>query len=119
LIPVRMTSNSFGGCNLYVVGKRKPIESRIITIMFREDAVTPVAHAANGLDAACPMRWWDVWGFDAVTKIKMEALPKLLANLMPLIPVRMTSNSFGGCNLYVVGKRKPIESPETGVGQLI
>lgn len=57
--------------------------------MFREDAVTPVTHAANGLDTASPMWWWGIRGFDTVTEIKMEALPKPPANLVPLFPVRM------------------------------
>lgn len=61
----------------------------VLNAMFRKDTVTPVRHAANDLDTACPMWWWVVWGFNLVTKIKVEALPKLSAHLVPLVTVRM------------------------------
>ena len=57
--------------------------------MFGKDTVTPVRHAANGLDTTCPMRWRCVWGFNVVTEIKVEALPKPSANVVPLFTVRM------------------------------
>lgn len=120
------------GCGSKEANKR----TSVLNAMFRKDTVTPVTHAANGLDTACPMRWWWIWGFDAVTAIKVETLPKPSAHPVPLFTVRMfyddvngrfggevggirTSNSLSGSKLDVVGERKPIELPVIGVNEMI
>lgn len=57
--------------------------------MFRKDTVTPVRHATNGLDTTCSMWGWFVWGFDRITEIEVEALPKLPAYPVPMFTGRM------------------------------
>lgn len=74
--------------DMEAAGKRK--RTSILNAMFRKDTVTPVRHAANGLDTACPMWRWCVWGFDHITEIEVEALSKPLTNLVPLFTVRMS-----------------------------
>lgn len=61
----------------------------ILNATFGKDTMTPVRHAANDLDTACPVWGWCVWGLHSVTEIEVEALPKLLADPVPLFTVRM------------------------------
>lgn len=61
----------------------------VLNAMFREDTVTPIRHAANDLNAACSVWWCWVWLFNGVTHREVKALPKLFANHVPLLTVRM------------------------------
>lgn len=79
----------------------------ILDTVLSEDAVTPVAHATNGLHAACPVSWarverWVIEYIELTSEVHpVEALPEVTAHSVPSFSVRMLYRSSAMRRLLV------------------
>ena len=98
------------------------IRTSILDTVLSENAVTPVAHATDGLHAACTIGWarvepWVIEGVKLASKVyPVEALSEMTAHSVPCLSVRVFYRScpIRRCTVYSRSARNTLATASSG-----